>query len=172
MEITPFSQEWIEGFVNEAADLGLSPEQADALLKQASFMALMQDPNFAEGFQGEMQKAAINVPVGKMMGTLAKWAPGLAIGGLGIWGAQKGMNAINRNWRKSPEQANLLRVAEESGDPEMISNYVRSQDQLRRNKALADMQQVGSQYNSYRNQMQSMPGMRGGGGGPFGFASR
>ena len=60
MEITPFSQPWIEGFVSEAADLGLDPAQTEALLKQASFMALMQDSNFADGFNEEMQKYALS----------------------------------------------------------------------------------------------------------------
>lgn len=62
MEITPFSQPWIEGFVSEAADLGLNSTQTEALLKQASFMALMQDSNFAAGFNEEMQKQSAAVP--------------------------------------------------------------------------------------------------------------
>ena len=54
-------QAWLEGFVNEAAAMGLDKEAAHELLKTAVRRDMMEsDPAFAAGFQGELEKQSMS----------------------------------------------------------------------------------------------------------------
>ena len=112
MEITPFSQPWIEGFVSEAADLGLDSAQVERLLKQASFLALMGNDDFAGGFREEMQKQAQTINLAPLTKLLWKYAPALALGGLGLYGGQQALNTVQRHWDVPPEMQPFVQYAQ------------------------------------------------------------
>lgn len=57
-------QAWLEGFINEAAAMGLDKQAAQELLKTAVRRELLEtNPAFAEGFQQELEKLAMPPPV-------------------------------------------------------------------------------------------------------------
>lgn len=160
MEITPFSQPWIEGFVSEAADMGLTPEQADQLLKQASFMALMRDGNFAAGFNEEMQKAAlnVNVPVGAIAKSMIKWTPAVATGALGLYGLREGSNWWQRNVGVGPENRGIIEAMQyRPNDVEGIANMIKTKD---RNARLKHFQDLYNRYTEAQGDQAMMEGMR------------
>ena len=172
MEITPFSEAWIEGFVNEAADLGLSPEETDALLKQASFMALMQDSSFAEGYSEEMEKSAQAPGIGRALVNLGSalfrggaskiplWA-GLLGGAAAGYGGYKGLQAIGRHWNRTPEQAQFMKYYQSMGaDPDTVAQMARNMEMERMNRTMGQMSQ-------YMGQLRGLQGFaRGMGGRP------
>ena len=61
-------QAWLDGFVNEAAAMGLDKDAAHELLKTAVRRDMMEsDPAFAAGFQGELEKAGFPLEEGALL---------------------------------------------------------------------------------------------------------
>ena len=140
MDVKPFSNEWVEGFISEACDMGLSQEQAQHLLKTASMMELSKDPNFMEGYNAVMQKqgapvnAAAKAGVGAIegLGALVKGTGKTFFGtgpraavttGAGLVGAWLGNEQLRQNWGVSPEQGELIRTLDYA-NPQDYENIV------------------------------------------------
>ena len=94
-------QSWLEGFVSEAANMGLTKQAAHELLRTAARRDLMDtDPAFAEGYQKEMEKQGISG--GQLAGLLAL----LGIGGGVALGGQEFLRNAMAPWGRNPaEQA-------------------------------------------------------------------
>ena len=94
-----FGSDWVEGFAKQALAAGLSPEKVKELLKVASTMESMKDPNFAEGVLKVAQETGLEKDAGFWKGLwgMAKHPLGSAalVGG-GILGG----GAIRNAWQQ------------------------------------------------------------------------
>jgi hypothetical protein len=159
METKPFSTEWVEGFISEACDMGLSQEQAHALLKTASMLQLSKDPSFTEGFNAEMKKSA--------QGAWAGLAQALKGGGKALFGSgpraaistaalmgggYMANNALRSRWKVSPEQGEFIRQLDSAapGDYENIAqNWAANRESKRLNEADAIRKRYQSGVNQF-----------------------
>jgi len=113
-------QTWLEGFVNEAAAMGLDEQAAQELLKTAVRRDMLDtNPAFVAGFQAELEKAAMDK-------TAVNWKVllGLLGGGVTALGGQELFNRMRVHWNRSPEQqqlANLMRESWMQGNPEDVA---------------------------------------------------
>ena len=159
METKPYSPEWVEGFITEACDMGLSKDQAQRLLKTASMMELSKDPGFKAGYDAEMQKQ------GGALGTLGKamWGHPAASALAALAAGYGGYQAIRPHWNMNPEQQELYNSIQ-WGNPErwddIAQNFAHNKEQRRGNEANVYRQNA---MNTMRNSGMGM-GMGGMGG--------
>jgi hypothetical protein len=113
-------QAWLEGFISEAAAMGLDKQAAQELLKTAVRRELMEsNPAFATGFQQEMKKLAA-------MGgaATAKLLAALGLGGAATLGGKELFDRFRTHIDRSPEQqqlVNMMRGGLWSGNPEDLA---------------------------------------------------
>lgn len=145
---------WFEGFVEACVESGLSKEAAVSLLKTAAQLDMCRDQNFVEGFQAELEKDA------GALTTLAKSPAWLSVPSsiLGFVGLQNLLDEVQRNWRRSPEQAALLEQLEQAGDYPDLDALLQGLDLSRRAQYMQDVP-YGGEY-----QDPLISGMRRGGG--------
>ena len=173
METKPYSPEWVEGFITEACDMGLSKEQAQNLVKQASMMELSKDPAFKAGYDAEMQKQAgagaqLEQALAKkaptLLGTMWNHPAATALAGLGL--GYGGYQAVRPHWNMNPEQQELYNQIQ-WGNPEqwqdIAQNFAHNHEARRGNEANMYRQNA---MNTMRNSGMGMMGGMGGMGYP------
>jgi len=113
-------QAWLEGFVSEAATMGLDEQAAQELLKTAVRRDMLDtNPAFVAGFQAELEKAAMDK-------TAVNWKVllGLLGGGAAALGGQELINRARVHWDRNPQQqqlVNMMRGGMWEGNPEDLA---------------------------------------------------
>lgn len=114
-------QAWLEGFINEAAAMGLDKQAAQELLKTAVRRELLEtNPAFAEGFQQELTKLAMDK---KAVGWPALLGL-LGLGGGATLGGKELVDRLRTHIDRSPEQqqlVNMMRGGMWQGNPEDLA---------------------------------------------------
>ena len=136
-KMAEITEEWVEGFAKEAQSMGFTEEQTIELLKTAQHYMMMQDPDYAEGFNGELEKSAHGF-AGLLGKGVMKSFPGWLTAVPALLGGQQLYKTFQRNWGVGPED----RLAKQVGE-DLTSGALDASSARRRLQSLLEAQAKG-----------------------------